>query len=32
MNADAYGLKTLVRTTGFAGLSVAEILLAGSTY
>ena len=31
-NADAYGLKTLVRTTGFAGLSVAEILLAGSTY
>ncbi len=28
----AYGIKKLVRTTGFAGLTVAEILLAGSTY
>jgi len=27
-----YGIKTLVRTTGFAGLTVAEILLPGSTY
>lgn len=31
-NAADYGLKSLVRTTGFAGLSIAEILLAGSTY
>ncbi len=31
-NAASYGLKSLVRTTGFAGLSVAEILLDGSTY
>jgi hypothetical protein len=28
----AYGIKKLVRTTGFAGLTVAEILLPGSTY
>ncbi|OGD18643.1 MAG: hypothetical protein A2W03_08600 [Candidatus Aminicenantes bacterium RBG_16_63_16] len=28
----AYGIKKLVRTTGFAGLTVAEILQPGSTY
>jgi hypothetical protein len=27
-----YGIKKLVRTTGFAGLAVAEVLLPGSTY
>ncbi len=27
-----YGVKKLVRTTGFAGLTVAEVLLPGSTY
>ncbi len=31
-NAAAYGVKSLVRTTGFAGLSVAEILRPGCTY
>jgi hypothetical protein len=28
----AYGIKKLVRTTGFAGLTVAEVLQPGSTY
>lgn len=28
----AYGIKKLVRTTGFAGLTIAEILLPASTY
>lgn len=31
-NAAAYGVKSLVRTTGFAGLSVVEILAPGCTY
>ena len=30
--SSAYGIKKLVRTTGFAGLTVAEILQPGSTY
>lgn len=30
--SSAYGIKKLVRTTGFAGLTVAEILKPGSTY
>ena len=30
--AKIYGIKKLVRTTGFAGLTVAEVLLPGSTY
>lgn len=30
--SNSYGIKKLVRTTGFAGLTVAEILQPGSTY
>ena len=30
--ARSYGIKQLVRTTGFAGLTVAEVLLPASTY
>lgn len=30
--AKTYGIKKLVRTTGFAGLTVGEVLQPGSTY
>ena len=31
-NSKAYGVKDLVRTTGFVGLAVAEVVAPGSTF